>query len=121
MKFLIRNIALIIIIILAFRLVKLRKTDIVEETIFKSFIWVGILLAIIYTFTHKSDIWRKYIWIYRLGLIIASIIYLYGLFTNQEKYTPRRWRNRVRSIISLLVFLISMIFFKNRIYKSIGY
>lgn len=121
MKFIIRNIVLIIIIILAIILLKFRKTDIVEETIFKSFIWVGILLAIIYTFTHKSALWRKYIWIYRLGLIIASIIYLYGLFTNPKKYTPRGWRYRVRSIISLLVFLISMFFFKNRIYKLIGY
>lgn len=114
---LIRNIAMVIIIIIALNTIRFKKDDIPEQTIQKSTLWFVLFLGILYPFTYKSIFWKKYQWTWRLLLLISSVIYLYGLLRKPEHF--KYLSIKFRSTIAFILLLISRLIFKKGIFRSL--
>ena len=115
---LIRNIAMVIIIIIALTFMRFKKDDIPEQTIQKSTLWFILLfLGILYPFTYKSIFWKKYQWTWRLLLLISSVIYLYGLLRKPEHF--KHLSIKFRSTIGFIILLIYRLIFQKGIFRSL--
>lgn len=107
-KFIIRNIVLILLIIGTFYYLKTTKDNSVEKEALDIELIITLILAIIYSFTYGSPVWKQYYWIWRAVLSITLLFYLVRVVTEQRKgwWHTATW-------VAILIFILSA--------KSIGY
>lgn len=107
-KFIIRNVVLILLIIGTFYYLKTTKENSPEKEALDVELIITLLLAIIYTFTYGSSLWKQYYWIWRAVLAITLLAYLIRVVTEQRKgwWHTATW-------VAILIFILSA--------KSIGY
>ena len=102
-KFIIRNIALILVIIGLFYYFKTTKDDSVEQELLDAELIILLVLSILYTFTHESPLWKQYSWIWRTIFTLTLVAYLIRIVVDQK----RGWWNKAVSTM-VLIFIFSI-------------
>ena len=83
-KFLVRNIALVVIIILAYYYFMHDKDHSIEKEALDIELIITLFLAIIYTFTHDNPLWKQFYWIWRIVIALTLVAYLFKVVDRRK-------------------------------------
>lgn len=97
-KFLVRNIALVIIMFLAYYYFIHDKDQSIEKEALDIELMMTLFLAVIYTFTYDNPLWKQFYWIWRIIIALTLVAYLFKVVNRRKP----GWESTSVGILALL-------------------